>query len=148
MILQTLKSYLCRDLEKLKQEINAYSDEKKLWITDKGINNSAGNLCLHLIGNLNTYIGAVLGNTGYIRNRDLEFSLQDVPRKDLQKMIDDTIEVVAKTMDDLKEEQLEEDYPVVVWKEKTSTEFLLGHLVTHLSYHLGQINYHRRLLDN
>ena len=147
MIIQTLKSYLCRDLEKLKQEINAYSDEKKLWITDKGINNSAGNLCLHLIGNLNTYIGAVLGNTGYIRNRDLEFSLQDVPRKDLLKMIDDTIEVVAKTMDNLKEEQLEEEYPALVWKEKTSTEFLLGHLITHLSYHLGQINYHRRLLD-
>lgn len=148
MIIPTLKSYLCRDLGRLKQEVTSYREEKNIWLTAQGINNSAGNLCLHLIGNLNTYIGAELGNTGYIRNRDLEFSLKDVPRADLLKMTDDTIEMVAKTMDNLREEQLEEDYPSIVLEEKTSTEFLLGHLVTHLSYHLGQINYHRRLLDN
>lgn len=148
MIIQTLKSFLCRDLKKLQQEIASYKTEKNIWKTDWGIANSGGNLCLHLIGNLNTYIGAELGQTGYVRNREAEFSLKDIPRAALLKMIDDTIVVVAETMDSIKEEQLDEEYPLLVWEEKTSTKFLLGHLVTHLSYHLGQVNYHRRLLDH
>lgn len=148
MIIQTLKAYLCRDLEKLKQEITLYQNEKNLWQVEKGISNSAGNLCLHLIGNLNTYIGAALGNTGYIRNRDLEFSQKGVPLNELLQMIDETIKIVSETMDSLKEEQLKEDYPYEIREEEITVEYLLGHLATHLSYHLGQINYHRRLLDN
>ena len=79
MLIQTLKTIFRRDLEKLKQEISLYEDESKIWVIGKDIANSAGNLCLHLVGNLNTYIGAEIGKTGYIRHRDLEFSFKKYP---------------------------------------------------------------------
>jgi hypothetical protein len=148
MLTQTLKTLFQRELEKLKKEIEAYKTESNLWITDKNISNPAGNLCLHLIGNLNTYIGKELGGTGYIRNRDLEFSLKNISRAELVQKIDDTIQTVDKTLDTLTTEQLDADYPVLVFPEKMTTQFFLIHLIAHLTYHLGQINYHRRLLDN
>ena len=147
MLTQTLKTLFHRELNKLKQEIELYKQESKLWIIDKAIANSGGNLCLHLIGNLNTYIGKELGGTGYIRNRDLEFSQKDIPRDELLKKIDETILVVEKTLDTVTNQQLEEEYPAVVFAEKMTTGLFLIHLLAHLTYHLGQINYHRRLLD-
>ena len=147
MLLETLKKLFKRDLEQLKREIASYTNETKIWIIDKNISNSAGNLCLHLIGNLNTYIGGELGKTGYIRNRPLEFSDKDVPRTKLIASIEETMAVVLNTLDNTKEEQLKQEYPILVFEEKISTGFFLVHLTTHLTYHLGQINYHRRLLD-
>ena len=148
MLVQTLKKLFERDLGKLRNEIESYKNESNLWIIDKGIANSAGNLCLHLVGNLKTYIGKELGGTGYIRNRDLEFSQKDIPQAVLLKMIDETIVTVDKALDTVTDQQLEEKYPVIVFTEKMTTGFFLVHLLAHLSYHLGQINYHRRLLDN
>jgi uncharacterized damage-inducible protein DinB len=148
MLIETLKKLFQRDLEKLKQEIISYHDESKIWFVKDNISNSAGNLCLHLVGNLNAYIGAEIGNTGYVRQRDLEFSQKNIPKDVLVKMIDDTMIVVANGLDKLKEEDLEKEYPLLVLKEKTSTGYFLIHLAVHLGYHLGQINYHRRLLDN
>ncbi len=147
MLNQTLKKLFNRDLHKLKTEIESYQNEANLWIIDQSIANSAGNLCLHLIGNLNTYIGAALGNSGYIRNRDLEFWLKDVPREELLIKIDDTLNIVNQTLDKITTEELEAEYPLLVLEGKTSTGYFLTHLATHLAYHLGQINYHRRLLD-
>ena len=148
MVIDTLNKIFKRDLEKLRQEISLYRDEKNLWVIDKNIANSAGNLCLHLVGNLNTYIGAEIGKSGYIRNRDLEFSQKNTPQQQLIKMVEDTIIVVENGLNKLNEEDLEKEYPLLVFKEKTSTGFFLIHLAGHLDYHLGQINYHRRLLDN
>ncbi len=147
MLIAILQALFERDLLKLKTEIELYHDEKKLWYIEKQINNSAGNLCLHLIGNLNAFIGAELGNTGYIRKRELEFSLKDVPRKELLEKIEATTEVVKQTLQKITEEQLLAYYPLMVFKEKQTTGMFLTHLATHLSYHSGQINYHRRLLD-
>ncbi|RRB03682.1 DinB family protein [Larkinella rosea] len=146
-MLQTLKSLFTRDLKKLRREIELYQDEAKIWIAAPGITNPAGNLCLHLVGNLNTYIGAVLGQSGYVRNRELEFLLRNVPRSELLQKVDDTLDVVLTSLNKMTEEQLPEEYPMLVFEEKTSTEYFLTHLTTHLTYHLGQINYHRRLLD-
>ena len=148
MVIETLQKIFKRDLEKLKQEIASYRDENNLWVVDKSITNSAGNLCLHLVGNLNTYIGAEFGKTGYVRDRDREFSQKDIPKGELVKMIGDTITVVENGLNKLKEEDLEKEYPLLVFKEKTSTGYFLIHLTVHLGYHLGQVNYHRRLLDN
>jgi uncharacterized damage-inducible protein DinB len=147
MLTETLKSLFNRDLNKLKSEIESYKTESNLWVIDREIANSAGNLCLHLIGNLNTYIGATLGGSNYIRNRELEFSLKDIPKLELIKMIEETIVAVSETLDKITSEQIDDEYPLLVFNEKTSTEFFLIHLTTHLTYHLGQINYHRRLLD-
>src|SRR6187402_1342617 len=148
MIIDTLKFIFDRDLKKLKRELELYKNEDKIWYTEKDIANSAGNLCLHLIGNLNTYIGAEIGKTNYIRNRELEFSLKNSARVELLAKIDETIQVVDSSLSKLTEEKLKAEYSILVFEEKTSTEYLLIHLITHLAYHLGQINYHRRLIDD
>jgi uncharacterized damage-inducible protein DinB len=147
MITETLQSIFNRDLNKLKVEIEAYQNEKNLWLIDKAIANSTGNLCLHLIGNLNAFIGAVLGGTNYVRQRELEFSTKDVPREELLKMLDDTIAIVETSLSKLSAETLDNEYPMQVFGKPMTTEYFLIHLTTHLTYHLGQINYHRRLMD-
>jgi Protein of unknown function (DUF1572) len=147
MLTQTLKVLFRNNLQKLRDEISAYNNEDNIWLTEKNIANSAGNLCLHLIGNLNTYIGAEIGKTGYIRERDLEFSLKNIPRRELLEKIEATICIVEKAIDIVKEDELDKEYPLLVFAEKTSTGYLLVHLAVHLGYHIGQINYHRRLLD-
>nr|WP_315207647.1 DUF1572 family protein [uncultured Flavobacterium sp.] len=148
MLIESLKTLFNRDLNQLKTEIESYQNESDIWTIQKGIANSAGNLCLHLIGNLNTYIGAQYGKTGYIRNRPLEFSLKDITRVELLSKIEETIVVVDNALNNISEVELKKEYPLLVFKDKTSTEFMLIHLTTHLTYHLGQINYHRRLLGS
>ena len=147
MLTQTLKALFRRDLEQLKREIELYQDEKVIWHIEKGISNSAGNLCLHLVGNLNAFIGAELGQTGYVRHRDLEFSLKNIPRIELLSKITETTAVIEDALDRVTEEQLAADYPQQVFGKPMTTEYFLMHLCSHLMYHLGQINYHRRLLD-
>ncbi len=143
----TILTILQRDLIKLKTEISLYRQESNLWKTANGINNSAGNLVLHLVGNLNAYIGATLGNTGYVRQREQEFSLKDITRSELLQKIDDTHIMIGEVLCQINPQQLSEEFPIQVLPEKTSTEFFLIHLTAHLNYHLGQVNYHRRLLD-
>lgn len=145
MLIETLKSLFNRDLNQLKVEIESYQNESQLWVIDKNISNSGGNLCLHLIGNINTYIGAEIGKTDYIRNRPLEFSLKDIPKSELINKIEETILVVNKALDSLTQADLETIYPQIVFEKEMTTGFFLVHLSTHLAYHLGQINYHRRL---
>lgn len=147
MTIETLKAVFTRDLTRLREEVELYQNESNLWKVEKDIANAAGNLCLHLIGNLQTYIGKEIGKTGYVRNRELEFSLRDIPKVELLKKIDETILIVGGSLDKLTQEELLKEYPVMVFDRATSTEYLLVHLATHLTYHLGQINYHRRLLD-
>lgn len=145
-MIEILNTLFIRDLNRIKSEIDLYQNENDIWHIQKGITNSAGNLCLHLVGNLNTYIGTVFGKTNYVRNRELEFSLKDIPKSELIKKIEQTIDLVNNALNKVSEEELKMDFPLLVFKEKTSTEFMLIHLTTHLAYHLGQINYHRRLI--
>lgn len=147
MLLESLQKLYDRDLNKLTEEIQLYKDEKNLWITDKNISNSAGNLILHLIGNLNTYIGAAFGNTGYIRQRDLEFSDKNITKENLLASIEEIKNIIRTTLSNIPEEQLYEEYPMEVSYGRTSTYHYLIHINVHLSYHLGQINYHRRFFD-
>lgn len=148
MLTNTLVSLFERDLKKLITEIELYENESNIWRIEKKILNSAGNLTLHLIGNLNTYIGKEIGKTNYVRNRDLEFLEKNVPRKDLITKIEDTIETIRLALSQIADEELDTEYPILVFSKKTSTEFFLIHLTTHLAYHLGQINYHRRLIES
>ncbi|WP_407481879.1 DUF1572 family protein [Elizabethkingia meningoseptica] len=147
-MIETLQSLFRRDLLQLKAEIEAYQSEENIWKTAQQISNSAGNLCLHLIGNLNYYIGTTIGNTGYVRDRPSEFSKKNVPRTELINMIEDTMVMLNNTLHSLQDNDLKKEYPLVVFEDKMSTEFFFTHLTTHLGYHLGQINYHRRLIDN
>jgi len=147
MLTQTLNTIFTRDLTKLQQEIGAYTTDDAMWVVDKGVTNSGGNLCLHLLGNINTYICVVIGNCGYVRNRPLEFTETGITKADLLQRIAATIAVVNAAFTQLNEEDLPKEYPILVFEQPMTYEFFLVHLAAHLSYHLGQINYHRRLLD-
>ncbi|AXT20284.1 DUF1572 domain-containing protein [Flavobacteriaceae bacterium AU392] len=147
MLTETLIKLFTRDLNALKTEIQLYKKEANLWLINGKIKNSAGNLCLHIVGNLNAYIGENLGHSGYVRQRDLEFTQKNVPRAELLRQVDDAIKIVEQTLHKLTPEDLQKEFIWRTFKEKTTIEYFLVHLVMHLSYHLGQINYHRRLLD-
>jgi uncharacterized damage-inducible protein DinB len=135
-----------RDLNKLKTEIEQFANEADLWKTSGDITNSAGNLCQHLIGNLQHFIGAVLGESGYVRDRDSEFATRNSSKEELLQEIDTTLAVLKQTLGTLSDEDFAKTYPIEVFGEPLTTGFFLTHLTTHFNYHLGQINYHRRLL--
>lgn len=142
-----LSFLLIRDLDRLADEIQAFKQEENLWKVTGRITNSAGNLCLHLVGNLNTYIGAILGASGYERDREAEFSQKNVSRAELLNKIQEVKAGVSHTLEKLTAKQLQEPYPQRVLGYQMTTGFFLVHLSGHLNYHLGQINYLRRLLE-
>jgi uncharacterized damage-inducible protein DinB len=146
-MLEIISKLFIRDLEKLKTEISSFKDEKNIWIISGDIKNSTGNLCLHICGNLQHFIGATLGNSGYIRKRDEEFSRKNVPVKELVNEIETTKKIVESTMHKMDNSVLQKIYPENKYGEEMSTGYFLLHLFGHLNYHLGQINYHRRLID-
>lgn len=135
-----------KGLNKLAEELNLYKEENDIWKTKDGISNSAGNLALHLVGNLNHFIGKTLGGTDYIRDREKEFSLKNIPRQKLITDIQQVSEVIRNTLPKLSEEDLKKDFPLKINEETFSTENMLLHLIGHLNYHLGQVNYHRRMI--
>jgi len=135
-----------RDLKKVRAEIEQYENEADLWETADGISNSGGNLCLHITGGLQYLIGAVLGETGYVRDREAEFTEKSVPRDQLLARIDTTIDSVTSTLAKLTTADFEKPYPLDILGHPMTSEFFVTHLVGHVNYHLGQINYHRRIL--
>lgn len=135
-----------RELDKLEAEIKQYPDEASVWKLEGDIKNPGGNLCLHLCGNLQQYIGEQLGHSGYQRNRPLEFSARNVSRALLLNEVQKTKLVVSATLKKLNDESIRQMYPEEVLGYPMTTVFFLTHLLAHLGYHLGQINYHRRLI--
>ena len=136
-----------RDIRKLIEEVNAFKNEEDLWKTQGSVKNSSGNLALHIIGGLNHFVGAPLGKTGYVRNRDQEFAIKNVNRKDILTQLEDLIPMIAKTLNGLTPEQMEADFPIFFDKPNSSTGYVLLQLLLHLNYHLGQVNYLRRMLE-
>lgn len=147
MVVDSFSKLFERDMLRIIDELNQYTDEKLIWKKAGSISNSAGNLTLHLIGNLNHFIGYAIGNTGYIRNRDLEFSTTFSSRDELISSLNRTISTVKLSLSKLKDDDLYTTFPLLKHDETVTFEHMLLHLFAHLSYHLGQINYHRRLLE-
>ncbi len=135
------------NLIRLETEVDSF-DERFLWAVNPGISNSGGNLALHLVGNLNHFIGAIIGKTDYHRNRENEFGASGVPKRELIQMIGETSKMLQATLTDLSEDYLAAEYPIIVFGKPMSVQYFLFHLSAHLSYHLGQINYLRRILQN
>ena len=146
MLAMILTDIYERDLYKLKAEIEAYENEGDLWKMGGEIPNSAGNLCLHLIGNLRHYFGAVLGGTDYVRDRDAEFATGYSPRGQMLAEIDAALQDIKAVLAKLSDEDLAAEYPIDVFGHPITTGWFITHLSTHFNYHLGQINYHRRLV--
>ncbi len=144
--LSSISNIILRDLDSLEREIALYPTTDSIWVVKGEIKNSAGNLALHLCGNLQHYIGAVLGKTGYVRDRPKEFSLKDISAKDLVLEIIRTKEAIKSTLPKIDPTSLEKEYPEKVFADPMTTQYFLVHLSAHLGYHLGQVNYHRRLV--
>jgi len=135
-----------RDLVKLRDEIKNFKDEKNIWKNTDGVTNSVGTLVLHLLGNLNFTIGTQIGGTGYVRNREQEFSLTGVSREKLIVDIENTIDVVKTSLTGINQAKLDETYQLEMFGKK-STAWYLTTFYGHFNYHLGQVNYLRRILE-
>lgn len=135
---------LLRDLEAMRREIEHYPSDEAVWQAVPGLTNAGGTLVLHLAGNLQHFVGAVLGNSGYVRQRDIEFVRRGVTRAELVQQLNTTIDAVTRTLSTLPPPQMDEIYPQEVANVRVPTDLWLAHLATHLAYHLGQLDYHRR----
>lgn len=142
-----LRDLYLSNLNKLKEELSAFKNENDLWHIRGDVKNSPGNLALQLTGNLNHFIGAQLGNTDYVRNRDKEFADKNIAREEIIAGINEAIEVVNSTLSKLSDDDLQKDYPILFLNKQHTTGEILFILYGHLNYHLGQINYQRRLLE-
>jgi hypothetical protein len=140
------RQILLRELRTWQRELEAYPDERQIWALPAGAVNSAGTLTLHVSGSLLHLIGAQLGETGYVRNRDAEFADRDVPRAQLLRQLEETIGTVDRVMGSLEASAIDRPFPIPVGGRVLPTRLLLIHLCGHLSYHLGQVDYHRRLV--
>lgn len=144
MDISQIEILLLRELRAVKREIESYPDEASLWRVIPGTPNTAGTLALHVAGNIQHFFGAQLARDGYVRNRDAEFARRDVPRAELLAGIDAAMASVERTFAKLDEATLRKPFPEPVAKRTVATDVFVLHLATHLSYHLGQIDYHRR----
>lgn len=144
MLQSTLATLIVRELRAVQRQLDAYPDDASVWRVIPGVPNTAGTLALHVAGNLQHFFGALLGRDGYVRDRDAEFARRDVPRTELRAGIDAAIASVERTCRALTPEQLAAPYPEPVAKRTVATEVMTLHLLSHLAYHLGQIDSHRR----
>ena len=147
MDLSKLEFLLTRELRAVKRELEAYPDDASVWRVIPGTPNTGGTLALHLAGNLQHFFGAILARDGYVRNRDAEFARRDVPRAELLAGLDAAIASVGRTLSTLDDTTLKRPYPEPIAKRMVDTETFLLHLASHLAYHLGQIDYHRRAVS-
>lgn len=138
---------MARELDALAAELDLFPDDDTAWRTPPGVTNSAANLALHVAGNLQHFVGAVLGNTGYVRNRALEFSRRSGSRAEVKKELDAAKRAVEATLPTLSDAILASDYPLpMIEGKRIATGFFLHHLCSHASFHLGQAGYARRAL--
>jgi uncharacterized damage-inducible protein DinB len=144
VMIPTLRTIVTRDLNAVKREIQSYPDDASIWREVPGTPNTGGTLALHLAGNIQHFFGATLGKDGFVRNRDAEFARRDVPRAELLAGIDAAIASVQRTLGKLDAAALARPYPEPIAKRTVGTGVFLTHLASHLAYHLGQIDYHRR----
>lgn len=147
MLLNELIKLFERDLDRLYKEIDAYTDEKVLWEIENQISNSGGNLCLHLLGNLQAFVGHELGGFDYQRDREFEFAGKDVPKSQLLSEITKLKRIMVSSLEGMDEALMDKNYPIEVFGRPMTNEYFLIHLYGHFNYHLGQINYHRRILQ-
>jgi hypothetical protein len=139
-----IRMLITRELRAAKRELEAYPDDASVWREISGLPNTGGTLALHMAGNLQHFVGAILGRDGYKRNRDAEFSRRDVPRKELLAEIDRAIEAIERTLGALDADALGKAYPEPIANRRVASHDFVIHLASHLAYHLGQMDYHRR----
>ena len=148
MISNDLVTLFVRELETVQREVEMCPDDVALWKTSPGVANSVGNLGAHLAGNVQHFIGAVLGKSGYVRNRDHEFNRRDGTRAEIIADLQAAIDAAKKYLPALTAADLDREYPEAVGGVKMRTSLFLMHLASHAAFHLGQADYLRRALNN
>jgi len=146
VIAPALKACLLRDLAGFSAELDAYPDDASVWAMPAGVSNSTGTLTLHCCGNMRHFVGAMLGKSGYVRQRDAEFSQRDLPRSELHVLLAVTMDEVGHALDQLDESSLPAMVPTPVGGVQPPMTTWLVHLATHIAYHLGQADVHRRIV--
>jgi hypothetical protein len=141
-----MAAIITRELRTLVRELNAYPTEAQIWELPSGLPNSAGTLALHAAGNLQHFIGAVLGGSSYVRDRDAEFSRRGVPRAELIEDLQRAEQVVRETLTTMDPTRFDAWYPLPVAKRRVNTGEFITHLSSHLAYHAGQLDFHRRIV--
>ena len=141
---ESLATLFARDLAAFRRTIAAFPDDRGPWTPVPGVPNTAGTLALHAAGNLRHFVGAALGGTGYVRDRAAEFTRRDVSRAELVAGLEAAEQEVKATLAALDPAALEAEHPVPPAGLRVSTADYLIHLATHLSFHLGQADVHRR----
>jgi len=147
MLNNVLATLYERDLRKWIEEVNLFQSEENLWKTTGTVKNSSGNLTLHIIGGLNHYVGATLAHTGYVRDRPQEFARKGVPRQELVAELEALIPLIKSTLNNFTAAQMDAQFPVIFDDAYNSNSYVLVRLYAHLDYHLGQVNYLRRILE-
>ena len=146
MLRSAISTVLLRELGAVRRSIEAYPDDTSLWAERPGIPNAGGTLALHVAGNLRHFVGLRLGQIAYARDRDAEFSRRDATRAAIVAEIDAAREAVERALAATSDTMFEAPYPEPVAGRNVSTGAFLVHLVAHLAYHLGQLDYHRRVV--
>ncbi len=147
-MIDALTTVLVRELGALAREIAAYPDDASPWLEPAGVPNSAGTLALHAAGNLQHFVGAVLGGNGYVRDREAEFGRRGVSREALIAELSTAADAVREVLGEMDPDALRAPYPLELAGRQVRTVDFLAHLATHLAYHLGQVDYHRRILTS
>src|SRR5262245_59503400 len=144
---QEAKSALCEELEQLKDAVRQLAEpltDRELWSKPVDPGNSIGHLILHLTGNLNHFVGAQLGKTGYVRDREREFTESRPPaRAELLANLDASVATVRRVVEGLGEAQLLAPHPEAKFG---SVYKALIHFVAHFALHRGQMSYLVRLV--
>lgn len=136
-----------RDLARLVRQLDAI-DDARLWQVVPGVTNSAGNLLLHLNGNLREFVGRQMGGVPYVRDRAREFGARDVPRQEMAAALTELAALVPGVLETMTEARWNETFPENVLGEPLTHRQFVVHLYGHLNYHLGQIDYLRRVLTS
>lgn len=139
-----VRSCLLRDLDGFAAELHGYPDERQIWALPAGFANSTGTLALHAVGNLRHFVGTVLGSTGYVRDREREFSARDVLRSELIAELEVAKREIGAVLETLDPSRADEPFPIAIREYRPTTARMLVHLTSHLAWHLGQADYHRR----
>lgn len=145
MITSILIDLYSKELDRLKNEINAYESEEQVWKPVEGLQTTGGNICLFLAGNLQHHIGVMIGDSGYIRNKEAEQKAKNISRERLSEEIENTRQIVVDTLEQVSKAELLKIFPTNDFEEPVTTEYYLVHLLNNFCFHLGQINFHRKL---
>ncbi len=147
IVVQVFIEILERDLNRLNEEIRLLENEKDLWSVRGKVNNSIGTLAVHLCGSLQHFIGSVIGKTAYVRDRNLEFGIRNVPSSKIISDIEETMIMLKDVLGGLSDADMENEFPIELLGKKRSFGFVLAQMCAHVNYHLGQVNYYRRTIS-